>query len=100
MRCETPCALSRQRYPVLMTRTELLRRLLANRLAAQMLLDVRQGRDLDECFDDLIEEGERLEREDAPEETWVDGGELWAAWERVCPPPVEVLDWRDVPPPY
>lgn len=83
-----------------MTRTEHARRLLANRLAAQMLLDVRQGRDLDECFEDIIEEGERLEREGAEDHEWVDGAELWDAWERVCPPPVEVLDWRDVPPPY
>lgn len=83
-----------------MTRTEHARRLLANKLAARMLLDVRQGRDLDECFEDFIEEGERLEREGADESTWVDGAELWDAWERVCPPPVEVLDWRDVPPPY
>lgn len=83
-----------------MTRTELIRRRLANRLAAQLALDVAAGRDFEEGYDDLLGESERLEREDADPTTWVSGDELWAAWERVCPPPVEVLDWRDVPPPY
>jgi hypothetical protein len=83
-----------------MTRTEHARRLLANKLAARMLLDVRQGRDFDEAFEDLIEEGERLENEGAAPATYVDAAELWEAWERVVPPPVEAPDWRDVPPPY
>lgn len=82
------------------SRTALRRRLLANRLATQIALDVRQGRDLDEALDDAAEEGLRLEREGAEDHEWVDGDELYAAYLRVCPPPVETPDWRDVPPPY
>jgi hypothetical protein len=83
-----------------MTRTELCRRLLANKLAAQIAIDVAAGRDLDEALDDVAEESIRLEREGAEDHEWVSGFELMDAYYRVCPPPVEVLDWRDVPPPY
>jgi hypothetical protein len=82
------------------SRTALLRRRLANRLAAQIALDVATGRDLDEALDDVAEESLRLEREGAEDHEWVGGDELLDAYFRVCPPPVEVLDWRDVPPPY
>jgi hypothetical protein len=82
------------------SRTALRRRLLANKLAAQIALDVATGRDLDEALDDVAEESLRLEREGAGDHEWVSGDELYAAYLRVCPPPVEVLDWRDVPPPY
>jgi hypothetical protein len=81
-------------------RTTLRRRLLANKIAMQIALDVATGRDLDEALEDAAEEGLRLEREGADEATWVDGWELYDAYLRVCPPPVEGLDPRDIPPPY
>lgn len=80
-----------------MTRTELLRRRLANKLAAQLADDVRRGRSYEEAYFDACEESERLEAEGAPETEWVSAAELDAAYERIVPP---VLDWRDVPPPY
>lgn len=79
------------------SRTALLRRRLANRLAAQLADDVRRGRDFEEAFFSLCEEGERLESESAAEETWCNAAELLAAYDRIVPP---ALDWRDVPPPY
>jgi hypothetical protein len=80
-----------------MTRTELCRRLLANKLAAQIALDVAGGRSESEALLDMGEECERLEAEGADEATWVSYPELAAAYDRICPPD---LDWRDVPPPY
>lgn len=84
----------------MVSRTEHARRLLANRLATQIALDVATGRDLDEALEDATEEGLRLEREGAEDHEWVDGDELYAAYLRVCPPPVETFDPRDIPPPY
>jgi hypothetical protein len=83
-----------------LNRTALRRRLLANKIAFQIALDVAAGRDLDEALEDAAEESARLEREGADEATWVDSWELWEAYLRVCPPPVEGLDPRDIPPPY
>lgn len=84
----------------MVSRTEHARRLLANRLATQIALDVATGRDLDEALEDAAEEGARLEREGAEDHEWVDGVELYDAYLRVVPPPVEGLDPRDIPPPY
>jgi hypothetical protein len=79
------------------SRTALLRRRLANKLAAQVALDVATGRDLLEALCDLEEECDRLAAAGAPETEWVTYPELYAAWERISPP---ATDWRDVPPPY
>jgi hypothetical protein len=80
-----------------MTRTELLRRRLANKLAATLADDVKRGRSYEEAYFDACEESARLEAEGAPETEWVTAAELAAAYDRIVPP---VIDWRDVPPPY
>jgi|688.fasta_scaffold2410897_2 hypothetical protein len=80
-----------------MTRTELLRRRLANKLAATLADDVKRGRSYEEAYFDACEESARLEAEGAPETEWVTAAELAAAYDRIVPPD---LDWRDVPPPY
>ena len=80
-----------------MTRTEFLRRRLANQIAATLADDVKRGRSYEEAYLDACEECERLEAEGADETTWVSAAELAAAYDRIVPP---VLDWRDVPPPY